>query len=179
MSADRRRNVLIMSIKLDTLFLDRDGVINKKIEKKYIDNVSDFYFIPGVLFAIGRFTSMFNRIIVVTNQQGLGKGIMSVLQLNKVHSFMNSVIEENGGKIDRIYYCPHLSTNNCECRKPRPGMIKQAINDFPNIDLMNSYLVGDSESDIEAGKRLNLNTIKLDENYTLYNWYNDIINRIE
>ena len=129
-----------------------------------------------MLFAIGRFSSMFNRIIVLTNQQGLGKGIMSVIQLNKVYSFMNSVIEKNGGKIDRIYYCPHLSTNNCECRKPRPGMIKQAINDFPNIDLNNSYLVGDSESEIESGKRLNLNTIKLDENYTLYN---DIINRFE
>ena len=83
---------------------------------------------------------------------------------------MEEIIENSGGKINKIYYCPHLEKDNCSCRKPNTGMIKRALLDFPKIVLENSYLIGDSDSDIEAGRRMNLNTIKVDDEYTLNKW---------
>ena len=128
----------------DTLFLDRDGVINVKIDNEYIVKYSDFEFIPGVLSAIQKLSSIFKRIIIVTNQQGIGKKLMTEQDLLYLHEKMLIEIEQVGGKIDRIYYCPHLASANCECRKPKSGMIIQAIEDFPSIDSEFSYLIGDS-----------------------------------
>jgi len=159
----------------DTLFLDRDGVINKKLEGRYVRNLSEFKFLPGVLKAVSQLSNIFNRIIIVTNQQGVAKGIMSESDLNILHAQMQESIERVGGKISKIYYCPHLETLHCMCRKPNPGMIQQAVIDFPNIVIKKSYLVGDSDSDIEAGKRMNLHTIKVDGNYTLAKWTSDLL----
>ena len=159
----------------DTLFLDRDGVINKKLEGRYVRNLSEFEFLPGVLNTISQLSNIFNRIIIVTNQQGIAKGIMSENDLNILHAQMKESIKISGGKINKIYYCPHLEKINCMCRKPNPGMIQQAVIDFPNIILKNSYLVGDSDSDIEAGKRMNLHTVKVDGNYTLAKWAVDLL----
>lgn len=158
----------------DTLFLDRDGVINQKIEGKYVRNFSELQFVKGALSAISDLSNLFNRIIVVTNQQGIAKGIMSEVDLNLLHSQMIKRIEKAGGKIDKIYYCPHLADINCECRKPNPGMIQQAIRDFPDIIIENSFIVGDSQSDIDAGIRMNLNTIKVDPYNTLAKWCAEI-----
>jgi len=154
----------------DTLFLDRDGVINKKLEGKYVCNFSEFEFMPGALKAILQLSDMFNRIIIVTNQQGISKGIMSGADLNTLHTQMQERIEKLGGEINKIYYCPHLEELDCMCRKPKPGMMRQAIIDFPEISIEESYLIGDSDSDIEAGKRMNLKTIKVDDDYTLAKW---------
>ena len=159
----------------DTLFLDRDGVINKKLEGKYVRNFSEFEFMPGALKAILQLSNMFNRIIIVTNQQGISKGIMSETDLNTLHTQMKERIEKLGGKINKIYYCPHLEEFDCMCRKPNPGMIQQAIIDFPEIIIDDSCLVGDSDSDIEAGKRMNLNTVKVDNDYTLAKWTSDFL----
>jgi histidinol-phosphate phosphatase family protein len=155
---------------LDTLFLDRDGVINMKLEARYVRNSNEFEFMQGAVFAISKLTKIFKRILIVTNQQGIGKGIMTEDDLNLVHSFMNSEIGKLNGKIDKVYFCPHLVREKCACRKPNPGMIQQAKLDFPEINFENSYLVGDSLSDIEAGKRMSLNTIKVDNEYTLAKW---------
>jgi len=155
---------------LDTLFLDRDGVINVKLEERYVRNSNEFEFMQGAVFAISKLTKIFKRILIVTNQQGIGKGIMTEDDLNLVHSFMNSEIGKLNGKIDKVYFCPHLVREKCACRKPNPGMIQQAKLDFPEINFENSYLVGDSLSDIEAGKRMSLNTIKVDNEYTLAKW---------
>ena len=164
---------------LDTLFLDRDGVINRKIEARYIRNSNEFEFIQGALDSISKLTKLFKRILIVTNQQGIGKNIMTVDDLNLLHSFMTSEIEKLNGKIDKIYFCPHLVSENCNCRKPNPGLIKQAIADFPEIDRDNSYLIGDSDSDIEAGNRMNLNTVKVDTEYTLAKWTAELMSVIE
>ena len=164
--------------KFDTLFLDRDGVINKKLEGRYVCNFSEFEFIPGALKAISQLSNMFNRIIIVTNQQGISKGIMSEIDLNTLHAQMQERIEELGGKINEIYYCPHLEEFDCMCRKPKPGMIRQAIIDFPEISIEDSYLVGDSDSDIEAGQRMNLKTIKVDNDYTLVKWTDTLLGLI-
>ena len=164
---------------LDTLFLDRDGVINVKLEARYVRNFNEFEFMQGALVAISKLSKLFKRILIVTNQQGIGKGIMTVDDLNLLHSFMTSEIGKLNGKIDKIYFCPHLDTENCNCRKPNPGMINQAIADFPEIDRQNSYLIGDSDSDIEAGNRMNLNTVKVDNEYTLAKWTAELMSVIE
>ena len=160
---------------LDTLFLDRDGVINKKLEGRYVRNFSEFEFMPGALYALSKLSSMFNRIIVVTNQQGISKKIMSDSELNILHALMQEMVSKTGGTIDRIYYCPHLEESDCMCRKPKIGMLEQAILDFPDIIIDRSYLVGDSDSDIEAGKKMNLNTIRVNNSYTLFKWATDLL----
>lgn len=162
-----------MRNKFDTLFLDRDGVINVQINNEYIVKFSDFEFMPGVLSSIQKLGSIFKRIIIVTNQQGIGKKLMTEQDLMCLHEKMLFEIEEGGGKIDRIYYCPHLASSNCGCRKPKSGMIIQAFEDFPDIDTKYSYLVGDSDSDMEAGKNAHLNTVKVNNEYTLSKWCNE------
>ena len=159
----------------DTIFLDRDGVINKKLEGKYVRNFSEFEFMEGAIDAISKLTNKFNRIIIITNQQGIGKEIMSDSDLNILHTKMKERIEKSEGKINKIYYCPHLEEFDCLCRKPRPGMIEQALFDFPEIVLENSYLIGDSDSDIETGKRMNLSTVKVDNEYTLAKWTTELL----
>ena len=160
---------------LDTLFLDRDGVINKKLEGRYVCDFSEFEFMIGAIDAISKLTNKFNRIVIVTNQQGIGKGIMSAADLKALHAKMEELIEKSGGKINKIYHCPHLEEFDCTCRKPQPGMIECALLDFPKIMIENSYLIGDSDSDIEAGRRMNLNTVKVDNEYTLAKWTNELL----
>ena len=100
---------------------------------------------------------------------------MSDADLNILHTKMEERIEKSGGNINKIYYCPHLEELDCLCRKPRPGMIEQALFDFPEIVLENSYLIGDSDSDIETGKRMNLITVKVDNEYTLAKWTAELL----
>ena len=150
-----------------TLFLDRDGVINERLPGAYIADWADFQFRPGVLTAITYFSTIFGRIIVVTNQQGIGKALMSEVQLNQLHGQMLKAIEAAGGRIDAIYFCPDLKSKQLNCRKPAPAMALQAQADFPAISFEHSIIVGDSLSDIEFGCNLNMKTIliesKLDE----------------
>lgn len=166
------------SINLDTLFLDRDGVINKKLEG-YVKKFEDFHFIEGVLESINIFSQIFTRIILVTNQQGIGKGIMTELDLHNIHEKMKKIIENNGGNISQIYFCPHLSSDNCICRKPKPGMFYQAIGDFPDIDISNSYMVGDSDHDILAANAIKLEAIKVSVNHTLSDWCDELLNKLK
>ena len=144
-----------------------------------LQKYSDFEFIPGVLSAIQKLSSIFKRIIIVTNQQGIGKKLMTEQDLEYLHNKMLVEIEQAGGKIDRIYYCPHLASENCICRKPSPGMIQQAIIDFPDLENENSYLVGDSDSDITAGNEMGLITVKVDNEYTLAKWCEELLSVIE
>ena len=157
------------------IIIDRDGVINNKIEGAYVRSFSEFKFIEGVLQAVSQLSNVFNRIIIVTNQQGIGKGLMSETDLRNLHSQMSEKIFKYGGKIDRIYYCPHLEEADCQCRKPKSGMIQQAVIDFPEIIIENSYLVGDSDSDIQAGESMSLRTAKVDRQYTLLKWTTELL----
>ena len=165
--------------KLDTLFLDRDGVINVKLNGQYVKNTDEFEFIKGAQVAISKLSNIFNHIIVITNQQGIAKGIMSDKDLDALHEYMLLELEKNGGVIDKIYYCPHLSTENCNCRKPKPGMIQQALIDFPEIKLAHSYLIGDSDTDILAGNRMGLISVKVDDEYTLSKWCSELLTVIK
>lgn len=142
-----------------TLFLDRDGVINTRLVDDYVKTWKEFEFIEGVLEAISIFSKEFDRIFIVTNQQGIGKGIMSEEDLNKIHSRMIEEIEAKGGRIDKIYFCKHLAKENHIDRKPRVGMGLRARKDFREIRFKRSIMVGDSISDMKFGKRLKMKTV--------------------
>ncbi len=140
-----------------TLFLDRDGVINKEISGDYVRNWEMFSFLENSLEAFPVFSGLFGRIIIVTNQRGIGKGIMKEQDLEDIHSRMNSAIIDIGGRIDHVFFCPALS-NEDPCRKPNPGMAFQAKTLYPEIDLTRSVMIGNSLSDIQFGKRLGMFT---------------------
>ena len=142
-----------------TLFLDRDGVINHRLPGDYVKRPDEFEFLPGVEKAIAHFSGLFKRIVVVTNQQGIGKGLMTAADLEVVHNLMLDALNTAGGRIDKVYFCPELAAGNPLCRKPNPGMGLQAKQDFPEINFEKSLMVGDSISDMEFGRNLNMTTV--------------------
>jgi histidinol-phosphate phosphatase family protein len=144
-----------------TLFLDRDGTINTRKRGGYISSWKEFEFLPGALEAIYRFSHTFEHIIIVTNQQGIGKGLMTHEELNLIHENMITEIKNSKGRVDQIYYCPHLDIFNPLCRKPNPGMAFQAQEDFPQIVFENSIMVGDTDSDIIFGNQLGMFTVRI------------------
>ncbi len=139
-----------------TLFLDRDGVINEREEDGYITDVKDFSFVVGSIKAIEKLSNIFGRIVVVTNQAGIGKGLMTEQQLQKIHKHLLKTIDLLDGRIDKIYHCPDKPDANSPNRKPATGMAQQAKADFPEIDFSRSVIVGDSISDMEFGARLGM-----------------------
>ena len=141
-----------------TLFLDRDGVINKKIENDYVKNIGEFEFLPNALHAIVECSKVFGKIIVVTNQQGIGKGLMTESDLNSIHQHLLDKVQQAGGKIDAIYHAPMLAQENSEMRKPNIGMATKAKKEFSNIQFKKSIMVGDSVSDIEFGKKAKMHS---------------------
>ena len=135
---------------MKTVFLDRDGVINRNLDNDYVKNWNEFEFLPNSLEAIKLLTDAGYQLIVVTNQACIGKGIVSPQMLDAIHHQMVSEIENTGGSLRVIYHCPHRDDDNCKCRKPKPGMLIQAASEHA-INLNNAYLIGDSMRDIEAG----------------------------
>ena len=142
-----------------TLFLDRDGVINRRIRGGYVCEWEEFEFLHGVLDALALLNSRFQRIFVVTNQQGIGKGLMTESDLAQIHDRMYESIRESGGRLDAIYYCPSLARQDDFRRKPGPGMALQAKNEFPEIAFTRSIMVGDTVSDMEFGRALGMKTV--------------------
>lgn len=147
-----------------TLFLDRDGVINRKIDNSYVLSWSQFIFSEGAVQAIKRLTTVFGRIVGVTNQQGIGKGLMTNDDFSLLMRQMADEIHAAGGKISTFYYCPHLENARCTCRKPRTGMARQAKQDFPDINFSQSVMVGDSISDMRFGRNLDMKTVFITNN---------------
>ncbi len=142
-----------------SLFLDRDGVINKRLEGDYVKNPAEFVFIDGVLDAISTLSSYFKRIFIVTNQQGIGKGVMTEDDLHKVHDFMLHRISENGGSIDKVYYCPNKKEENHPNRKPNTGMALLAKSEFEDVILHQSVMLGDSQTDMQFGRKSGMITV--------------------
>lgn len=135
-----------------TLFLDRDGVINKRLINDYVKHPDEFHLLPGAEEAIAQMSSLFGKIIVVTNQQGIGKGLYSHDDLAAVHRKMVRAVEDAGGRIDAIFYAPQLAGENSPMRKPGIGMALAAREKFPEIDFTKSIMVGDSSSDREFAR---------------------------
>ena len=142
-----------------TLFLDRDGVINKKLDNDYVKHWIEFEFIEGALDALKKMETIFGKIVVVTNQQGIGKRLYRVEDLELIHKNMVYEINYLGGRIDKVYFSPHLHLENHPTRKPGIGMALQAQKDFPEINFSKSIIVGDSISDMEFGKVAGMKTV--------------------
>ena len=138
------------------LFLDRDGVINRQIVGDYVRNLSQLELLPGAIDAIVHLGKQFRYVIVVTNQQGIGKGTMSTADVTEIHDYIVKKVEEAGGYIHKIYCCPSLESANDPNRKPCIGMGLQAKQDFPDIDFSRSLMIGDSQSDMLFAGRLNM-----------------------
>lgn len=149
-----------------TLFLDRDGVINERLIGDYVKSTKEFVFLKDVPEAISIFSKLFKYIFVVTNQQGIGKGIMSESNLFEIHNYMQRAVERSGGKIDRFYFAPELASNESALRKPNTGMALKAAEDFPGIDFSKSIMVGDSDSDIQFGRNLGMKTVRIESSET-------------
>ncbi|SFT45251.1 D-glycero-D-manno-heptose 1,7-bisphosphate phosphatase/D-glycero-alpha-D-manno-heptose 1-phosphate guanylyltransferase [Lishizhenia tianjinensis] len=142
-----------------TLFLDRDGVINQRNFDGYIEKPEDFFFEEGALEALLAFSQLFQRVVVVTNQQGVGKGIMTARNLSEVHTYMLEEVEKAGAKIDHVFYSADLKTQENNSRKPNPTMGYWAQEMFPEIDFKKSIMVGDTNGDIQFGKKLGMTTV--------------------
>lgn len=146
-----------------TLFLDRDGVINQKLDNDYVKHTTEFEFLDGVHLALKKLNSVFGHIVIVTNQQCIGKNIIRVEDLELIHKNMLYEINFLGGRIDKIYFSPYLAAENHPTRKPGIGMAVQAQQDFPAINFNHSIIVGDSMSDMEFGRNAGMKTVYISE----------------
>ena len=142
-------------------FLDRDGVINEAPgDNGYVTDWDRFHFIEGALDALRALRGKGYRLVVVTNQQGVGKGLVDIAALEAIHRNLRTRCAEHGVALDGVFFCPHLASAGCCCRKPRPGLIHQAIRELGlDLDQGQSWLIGDSPRDMEAGAAAGLNTL--------------------
>lgn len=143
-----------------TLFLDRDGVINHEKDQSYVFHAGEFIFYEGVLEALKKLESVFNHIIIVTNQRGVGRELMTENDLVSIHEFMLQHIRKAGGRIDKIYYCTSIDNDHPQ-RKPNPGMALQAMKDHPMISKQHSIMVGNNLSDMQFGRNAGMHTVLL------------------
>ncbi|MEE4177244.1 MAG: HAD-IIIA family hydrolase [Bacteroides sp.] len=150
-----------------TLFLDRDGVLNRRLEGDYVKRKEDFEWQEGVLESLAWLSGVFGTIVVVTNQQGIGKGLMTEKELEQIHHKMLNDLKQAGGRIDKVYFCPDLENSGSFNRKPMVGMGLQARRDFPEINFRQSVMVGDTLSDMRFGKRLKMKTVLISEDLTM------------
>lgn len=146
------------------LFLDRDGVINIERPDDYVKNVSEFIFIDGALEAIAKLTRHFTHIFIITNQRGIGRGVMSMAELDMIHLHMVSEINKLGGRITNVYFCTDISSTSIN-RKPNIGMAFLAKSNHPEIQFEQSIMVGNSRSDIEFGNKLGMFTVLVGDKY--------------
>jgi len=147
------------------VFLDRDGTIN--VEKNYVHKIKDFEFLRGAVEGIKILNEHDFKVIVITNQSGIGRGYYEIKDVKKLHDFINVELNKHHAHIDAFYYCPHHPAEargkykiTCKCRKPEAGLLEIAIKDF-DLDRKKSFMVGDQKIDVEAGKKAGLITILL------------------
>jgi D-glycero-D-manno-heptose 1,7-bisphosphate phosphatase len=133
-----------------TAFIDRDGVINRKPpDGRYVLQPEELDLLPGAPEAIARLSHAGLRTVIVTNQQGVGKGLLSIDRLSEIHDLVAAAVKAEGGRLDQVLVCPHLE-GTCECRKPNVGLFLEARRRDPSIRLDRSVVIGDSDSDMEA-----------------------------
>jgi histidinol-phosphate phosphatase family protein len=145
-------------------FLDRDGTIARDVP--YCSRPEDFELLPKVPEAIKLLNDNGFKVVIITNQSGIGRGFFTEDMLAKIHRKMLDELKKSGSVIDAIYYCPHQPDDNCECRKPKPTMILQAARDLA-IDLQKSFFIGDTDSDVEAGEKVGCHTIRINTAFSI------------
>jgi D-glycero-D-manno-heptose 1,7-bisphosphate phosphatase len=147
---------------LTTVFLDRDGVLNKKMpEGQYVTSRADFQTLPGVPDAIARLNQAGLRVIVVSNQRGIALGLYTTADVESIHSKFQQILATHGAHIDAFFFCPH-DHGQCNCRKPLPGLFEQATAQFPTITAASSVMIGDSLVDIDFARCLGMTAILID-----------------
>ena len=159
--------------KQKAIFLDRDGVIN--IEKEYLYKIEDFEFISGVIEAMKYFQDKGYLLFIITNQSGIGRNYYTKDDFNTLTSWMQEVLKKQNINISQVEFCPHTPTDNCTCRKPLTGMIDNILENF-DIDLENSWLIGDKSSDILCANNANIkNTIQVKSGHKFDNSNADFV----
>ena len=158
-------------MKRPAVFIDRDGTVNEQMG--YINHISRFVLLPGVAEGIKLLNSHQYRVIVVSNQSGVARGYFPIELVDEVHAHMRVLLEKDGAFVDGIFFCPHYPGGvipeysiSCDCRKPGTGLIKKACEAF-DVDMVNSYVIGDRYSDIELAMRLDLEGILVTTGYGL------------
>ena len=159
-----------------TLFLDRDGVLNEEIPNDYVRRPEQLVFYPGVLDALVRVRSITQRMLVVTNQRGVGRGLMTESDLQLVHQYLEESLAAVQVKLDGIFYCTEVESTS-PCRKPNSGMGLMAQQRFPDINFQQSIMIGNSISDMEFGRNLGMFTIFLQTTKPQYNDTHPAIDR--
>ncbi|MFH1545345.1 MAG: D-glycero-beta-D-manno-heptose 1,7-bisphosphate 7-phosphatase [archaeon] len=144
------------------VFLDRDGTINE--EKNYLSREEDFKFIPGTIEGLKLLREKGFKLIVVTNQSGIGRGFVEGKQVERINKKMKEELKEEEVELDAVYVCPHTPEEGCDCRKPKNALVKIAEKEF-KLDLKKSFFVGDKTIDIQLGKNCNGRTILLKTGY--------------
>jgi len=147
------------------VFLDRDGTINDN-GQGYVYKIEDLKFLPEAIPALQRLSKTDYKIIILTNQSGIGRGYFSEEEMQNFHIQMLDDLKSKGIRIDKIYFCPHHPDDQCSCRKPSIGLLEKAVRDF-GINLSKSWVVGNEDKDILMGKRANTRTILVDQNNNL------------
>ncbi len=150
-------------MKYSLILIDRDGVINKKLPKhNYVTSIKKFKFLPDVKKAISLLKKSGLKSAIISNQSAIGKGLMTIEDLNKIHNYMINEFKRYDGKIEKIFFCPHKKEDNCSCRKPQPGMILQAL-DYFNIKKDKAVFLGDFYKDYLAAKKAEIDFIFINE----------------
>ena len=160
--------------KLKTVFVDRDGVINQE-RSDYVKSISELEIYPNVAKNIKLLKDAGFLVVVITNQSAVNRGIVTHETINQIHNSIQDHLKKSGTFLDGFYYCPHTPNENCNCRKPKPGLLQQAILEL-NIDLNSSWMIGDSDSDIEAADSVGCKAIKINDNFSLDNAVEKILN---
>lgn len=135
---------------MQAIFLDRDGVINRE-RADYVKSWGEFEFLPGALSAIAHLATLNIPLLVITNQSAVGRGIIQIETVHKIHANLRAEVRAAGGRIDGFYICPHHPNDDCNCRKPRPGLLLQAAEQF-QLDLSECLFIGDSITDFQAAR---------------------------
>ena len=155
------------------IFLDRDGVINKE-RKDYVKSIEEFQILDGVPESIKMLKEKGFVVIVITNQSAINRGLVTIETLNEIHNHLQKILKDNNTSIDDFYFCPHIPDENCQCRKPNPGMLIKAVQDH-DIDMNQSFMIGDSLTDVQAAQKAGCKGILLNQNQTLLELVTNLI----
>ena len=160
--------------KLKTVFVDRDGVINQE-RSDYVKSISELEIYPNVAKNIKSLKDAGFLVIVITNQSAVNRGIITHEIVSQIHDSIQDHLKKYGTFLDGFYYCPHTPDENCNCRKPKSGLLEKAILEL-NVDLNSSWMIGDRDSDVEASNSIGCKAIKISDSFSLDNAVEKILN---
>jgi len=160
--------------KSKTIFLDRDGVINKE-RSDYVKSISELEIFPNVAKNVELLKNAGFLVVIITNQSAINRGLITHEMVSQIHDSIQNYLKANGTYVDGFFYCPHKPDENCNCRKPKSGLLNKAILEL-NIDINSSWMIGDNDSDIEASTSIGCKAIKIDNNFSLDNAVDKILN---